>query len=296
MVWLSVLLAILFVVVAPVLGCLITGADRILTARMQRRRGPSILQPYYDVRKLLEKDARANDVIQVILLALSLVMLVVAGVCLYAGANFLLCILLETLSSLMFILAASVDPSPFVQVGVQREILQVMCCEPMLLLFAVGVYLYTGSFSVSSLFSTNLPMVIWLPLIFIGLVFVLTIKLRKSPFDIASSHHAHQEIVAGASTEMSGLSLALIEVTHWYELVILMSWVGMFFVTSNPLSILLAILAAAVVFLLEIWIDNSFARVKWQVMFKSSWMVALVCGMVNFAMFFFIDSNGLVFF
>ena len=49
--------------VAPVIGCLLAGLDRKLSARMQGRVGPPILQPYYDLRKLLEKDrAAVNNV------------------------------------------------------------------------------------------------------------------------------------------------------------------------------------------------------------------------------------------
>ena len=54
--------------------------------------------------------------------------------------------------------------------------------------------------------------------------------------------------------------------------------------------------AVIIVYLLEIWIDNTFARVKWQVMLKGSWLVAVVAGMVNFSLFYFINSNGIVFF
>ena len=50
---------IAFAVLAPVVGCLLAGLDRKLSARMQGRVGPPILQPYYDVRKLLEKDRAA---------------------------------------------------------------------------------------------------------------------------------------------------------------------------------------------------------------------------------------------
>ena len=35
-------------------------------------------------------------------------------------------------------------------------------------------------------------------------LFILTIKLRKSPFDLSMAHHAHQELVRGITTEMSG--------------------------------------------------------------------------------------------
>ena len=44
-----------FAVLAPVVGCLLAGLDRIVSARMQGRVGPPLLQPYYDVRKLFGK-------------------------------------------------------------------------------------------------------------------------------------------------------------------------------------------------------------------------------------------------
>ena len=112
---------------------------------------------------------------------------------------------------------------------------------------------------------------------------MLTIKLRKSPFDLSMAHHAHQELVRGATTEMTGRTLALVEVTHWYENIMFLGWVGMFFVNSSPLSVLLALVAVVVVYFLEIWIDNNFARVKWQLMLKSAWAVALVAGGLNVA-------------
>ncbi|WP_304598127.1 NADH-quinone oxidoreductase subunit H, partial [Adlercreutzia caecimuris] len=47
---------LLFAVLGPVVGCLLSGLDRIVSARMQGRVGPPLLQPYYDVRKLFEKE------------------------------------------------------------------------------------------------------------------------------------------------------------------------------------------------------------------------------------------------
>jgi formate hydrogenlyase subunit 4 len=122
-----------------------------------------------------------------------------------------------------------------------------------------------------------------LPLIgiFIGLVFILTIKLRKSPFDLSYSHHAHQEIVKGITTEMSGKTLAQVEVMHWCETVLFLGWTGMFFVWGGAWTIVIGIVAAVLAYLLEIFIDNNFARVKWQAMLKSAWAVALVCGGIN---------------
>ena len=47
--------------------------------------------------------------------------------------------------------------------------------------------------------------------------------------------------------------------------------------------VVLAVVVAAIVYFLEIWIDNNFARVKWQALLKSAWVVALVAGGVNIA-------------
>ena len=116
---------------------------------------------------------------------------------------------------------------------------------------------------------------------FIGFLFILTIKLRKSPFDISMSHHAHQEIVRGMTTEMSGKTLAKVEIMHWCETVLFLGWTGMFFIWDNPVSILIAVVVALAVWFFEILIDNNFARVKWQAMLKWSWVVALVLGGIN---------------
>ena len=290
-----------FVILAPVLGCLLAGADRIITARMQGRRGPVLLQPYYDVRKLIEKDTGRLDPMATCLVALALLAAIVAGCVFFCGGNFLLCVFIITLSSLFFILACYLSPSPMAQTGAQREILQVMCYEPMVLFVGVALYLTTsatlgqGSFNVSSLFAGDATLAVCQPLIFCGLLFVLTIKLRKSPFDLSMAHHAHQELVRGATTEMSGRTLAIVEVTHWYENVLFLGWVGMFFVNSNPLSILLAVVVVAIVWFAEILIDNNFARVKWQVMLKGSWGVALVASIVNFSLFYYLNSGVIIF-
>ena len=48
---LSVLVGtVAFAVLGPVVGCLLSGLDRKISARMQGRVGPPLLQPYYDVR------------------------------------------------------------------------------------------------------------------------------------------------------------------------------------------------------------------------------------------------------
>ena len=272
---------ILFAVLAPVVGCLLAGLDRKISARMQGRVGPPLLQPYYDVRKLLEKDHVAVNSSEGVYITFALVFAILAGGIFFTGGNLLMCIFVITLSSLLFIVAAYSSRSPYAEVGAERETMQVMAYEPMVLLMAVAFFLVTGSFNVSSAFDQQVPVFTSIWLVFLGFLFILTIKLRKSPFDLSYSHHAHQELVKGITTEMSGPTLAKVEIMHWCESVLFLGWVGIFFIWGNPISIVVAIVVALVAFFLEIWIDNNFARVKWQALLTSAWVVALVAGGVN---------------
>ena len=274
---------IAFAVLAPVVGCLLAGLDRKISARMQGRVGPPILQPYYDVRKLLEKDRAAVNSVEGTYITCALFFAIVAGGIFFGGGNLLLSVFVLTLSSLFFILAAYCTRSPYSEVGAAREALQIMAEEPMSLFIAVAFFLATGSFDSVAVFSLDAPAIgaVWLA--FLGFLFILTIKMRKSPFDLSYSHHAHQELVKGVTTEMSGRTLAKVEVMHWCENVLALGWIGLFFVWGNPISIVLAVVVALAAFFLEILIDNNFARVKWQLMLKSAWAVALVAGGINLA-------------
>ncbi len=276
-----------FAVLAPLIGGVIAGADRIVTARLQGRVGPPILQPFYDVKKLLAKDDSVTHSFQGFYVFLSMVFTVLAGAFFFAGGNFLLVIFILMLATLFFIIAAYSTRSPFAEIGAEREIIQVMAYEPMVILMAVTFYMATipmlgeGTFNVGAVFALDRPLIVALPFVFIGLLFILTIKLRKSPFDLSYSHHAHTELVKGISTEMTGRTLAIVEIIHWYETVLFLGWVGLFLVWGSWIGVVVAIVGMILVYLLEVFIDNNFARVKWQFMLASSWIVTLVCVAIN---------------
>ncbi len=278
-----IIATIVFAIVAPVLGCLLAGVDRIISARMQGRVGPPLLQPYYDVRKLLGKENVSVNSSESVYITCALVFTILAGGIFFSGGNLLMSVFVITLSALFFIVAAYSTRSPYAEIGAGRETLQVMAYEPMVLFMAVGFFMAAGTFDVAGVLSLDAPIITNIWLVFLGFLFILTIKLRKSPFDLSYSHHAHQELVKGITTEMSGKTLAKVEIMHWCENVLFLGWIGMFFLWANPVSILVAIVIVLLVYFLEIWIDNNFARVKWQAMLKSAWVVALVAGGVNIA-------------
>lgn len=282
----SVVWAIVFILLAPVAGGLVAGIDRRITARMQGRYGPPVLQPFYDVGKLFEKEHIVVNETQVFYVICYFVFMVFTGALFYSGADLLLTIFALTLAQIFLVLGAYATYSPYSHIGAERELIQIMAYEPMVILAAVGMFVVTKSFNVSDIAASTVPVVLFIPGIFLGFLYVLTIKLRKSPFDISTSHHAHQEIVKGITTEFSGPSLGLIEVAHWYETVFLLGFVYLFF-GFNPV---IAVIAVAVVYFFEILIDNTNARVKWQLAMRSSWAIAAIAGVVNLGVLYYLTG------
>ena len=283
-----VLGAVLYLVFAPVVGGLLAGIDRKLAARMQRRKGPPLLQPFYDVAKLCSKQGISVNGVQDFYVAGFLLFVVISGIFFFTRGDILLVVFTLTLASVCLIVAAYSSNSPYSQLGAERELLQTMAYEPMLLLTAIGFYMAFGTFNLAEIVSGPRIGVLYLPGVFVGLTYILTIKFRKSPFDLSMSHEAHQELVKGIVTEFSGKTLAMVEVAHWYENIFLLGFVYLFFVWDAPWSPLLGVFMCAVVYVLEIFIDNCCARIKWQNVLSSSWIISLVCGFVNLLVLSFV--------
>ncbi len=268
-----------FVVLAPLAGGLLAGIDRRVSARLQGRYGPPVLQPFFDVFKLVRKERIIVNKFQDFPVVLFLIFTVFSGALFFGGASLLLTVFGLALAGTFFVLGGFCVGSPFSHLGAEREILQMVAYEPMVILTAVGMYQVTGSFDVAAIARYPAPLVLYLPGVFAGFLYILTIKFRKSPFDLSMSHHAHQEIVRGITTEFSGPALALIEITHWYETVLLLGVVYLFF-AFNPW---LAGAAALAAFFLEILIDMNSARFRWQLTFLSAWLFTAVAGVSNIA-------------
>ena len=273
--------ALVFVLVAPVIGGLLAGVDRIISARMQARQGPPVWQPFFDVLKLWHKEAIVVRRSQNFYIFFFLALMIFTGALFFAGFDLLLVIFALTLASIFFVLGAFKASSPYSHIGAERELLQMVAYEPMVVLAAVGMYMVTGSFYVDKIAEwgqvNHRVLAFSLPGVFLGFLYALEIKFRKSPFDLSCSHHAHQELVRGITTEFSGKGLAMIEMAHWYENVLLLGWIYLFF-ASNPL---VGVGAAAAAYFLVILVDNSFARMKWQVALKSAWIVTTLLGFGN---------------
>jgi ech hydrogenase subunit B len=284
----TIIFVVAYLVLAPIVGGLLAGLDRKISAKMQGRVGPPILQPFYDFFKLFEKEKITVNKVQDFYVFGFFLFIVITGALFFAGLNLLLVMFTLTTASVFLIIAAFSSNSPYSQMGAERELLQMLAYEPMVLITAVGFYMATGSFNVFDIMEGNNGMTL-IPLIgiFIGFVYILTIKFRKSPFDLSMSHHAHQELVAGLKTEFSGGTLALIEAAHWYENVFLLGFIYLFFCNGTIWGTIIGIVVCIFAYFFEVFIDNSFARMKWQFAINSAWVVTAVLGGLNlFALLF----------
>ena len=284
----SIILGILFIVLAPIAGGFIAGADRIITAKMQRRVGPPIKQPFYDVLKLMGKQNLVVNRFHGGYVLCSLIFTIVSGTLFFSGDNLLIVIFALIVAGVFLVLAAYSTNSPYALIGAERELLQMLAAEPMMLLAAVGLYEVAGSFDVYAILNCPHAPIVYLPGVFIGLAYVLTIKLRKSPFDLATSHHAHQELVKGLTTEFAGPSLAYFEIAHWYETILLL---GMIFIFFGKYWFI-GIIVTAIIYVIEILIDNINARIKWELMLLSAWVVTIILGVGNLMVLYFIFHIG----
>ena len=75
--------------------------------------------------------------------------------------------------------------------------------------------------------------IVFMPGFLIGFFVITAIKLRKSPFDLSTSHHAHQELVKGLTTEMAGPTFGIMNVAEYYEMILMLGIVALFFLNEK---------------------------------------------------------------
>lgn len=278
----ELIIFIIAIILAPLIGGLIAGLDRKVTALIQGRFGPPIWQPFYDVIKLLYKQKLLVNNMQVFSAYIYLLSAILSIGLFALKADLLMIIFIMSVGLVFYIAGALSTKSPYSQVGAQRELMQMLAYEPMLIFVLIGIYYVTGSFNLRDIMGHG-RLLADLPLMFILLSLVLTIKLKKSPFDLSTSEHAHQELVRGILTDYSGPYLAFIQLADWYEMVLILAMIAILWSENLVIG---AIIALATLFV-DIIIDNITARmtVKWMLGF--SWLVSIVFTIVNMAYLYF---------
>ncbi|MBI5688338.1 MAG: NADH-quinone oxidoreductase subunit H [Verrucomicrobia bacterium] len=229
---LSILGGVANVVIVLLLAPFFQGVLRKITALIQSRQGPPLLQPYFDLLKLLGKEdieSGESPLMQRFAVYLSLASVLTVA-CLVpmgfaapmnAAGDVILLIYLLTLCGICTLLAGLAAGSTYSLLGISREMMTMIALEP---LFAVAIVVgavHTQSFRLDTVLngsvyaSTAFP---WSGVIMCG-VMLLSFQafVQRVPFDISE---AETEIMEGPLMEYSGPKLALFKYAQMAKLVI----------------------------------------------------------------------------
>jgi len=275
--WTQWIIIAVSLVAAPFIGALISGLDRKVTARMQGRKGPPVIQPFYDIIKLFSKQPVALHKLQILYAFLHLVFMMLVVVLLAMGQDLLMILFAHAFSTICLVLGGMSVRSPYSRIGSMRKIMQMLAYEPILILIIVAIYLQTDSFLASSVMNMPKPMLWSMPLLFLAFLCAVAIKLNKSPFDVSTSHHAHQELIKGITVEYAGPYLGIIEIAHFYETAILFFIIMVFWQTNLYIGFGLETLAFVAILIL----DNTFSRLTTTWMLKYMWSIPLFLSIAN---------------
>jgi len=224
---------ILAFVATVVIGMLASGVDRKVTARIQARKGPPIIQPFYDFAKLMGKEvmvpesAKKTGFLLAPLLALAGVslaaaILIMCNIVPSEGAepvsfvgDIVAVIYLLMIPPIAVILGASASGNPLASLGASREMKLLLAYELPFIIAIVTVIWQAGSFSIGDVLQYQQTSAVLLKpsgiIAFIVILICIQAKLTLVPFDIPE---ADQEIATGVYIEYSGAPLALFKLTR----------------------------------------------------------------------------------
>jgi len=260
---------------APLIGGLLMGVDRKLTARMQERVGPPLAQPFYDALKLWGKTAIIDSSLQPVLAFGYLGFALVAAGLVTFRQNLLLVLFVTGMADICLTVAAFNAKSSYSYLGGRREFLAMLSYEPVMLLAYIAIFLVTGSFTIRGIYEYGAPLLPVLPAALVALEVVLVIEMKKSPFDL--SGYAHQELVRGVFTEFSGYTMALIELGRWTKLATALMILSLFWAPSPVIGAAISL----AMFFVALIVDNLYPRLTWQRMLRTTWAVGFVLIVLN---------------
>ncbi|KPK96425.1 hypothetical protein AMJ80_00120 [bacterium SM23_31] len=272
-----------------VVGLVFQWVDRKVSARVQWRKGPPFLQPFYDVMKLLGKElivprisSKTGFLLAPLIgfVGIALVSMILWLTNLNPAKTFvgdlIVIFYLLALPSLAIVLGGTSSGNPFSAIGASREMKLTLGYE---LPFIISVLVV--AFKLHTLSLGNIILIqqeggfvianISVILAFLVAIICTVAKLGLPPFDMAE---ADTELMEGAILEYSGVALALIKLTQAMSFFVLTIFLSLIFLGGLPFTGLhilwsiLKILAIAVVFIL---IKNTNPRLRIDTAMRFFW-------------------------
>jgi NADH-quinone oxidoreductase subunit H len=263
-------------------GGFLTWFDRKITARVQFRKGPPLLQPFYDFLKLLLVKETilpklGSPLLFLIAPLFGLFGAVMAGVFIMlplfgmtAGfrGDIIVIFYLLTIPSFSYIIGALSSGNPLAAVGGSREMKLILSYELTFLLFIAGVIMKAEQQfdlnSIVALQQEGSPFIgsISGVLLFVVGIFCIQAKLALVPFDMPE---AEAEITEGIFIEYSGPAYAMIKLTKYIMLLILPAFIIALLMSGfrlEGMNILWGVIKVLVVVLALTLIRNTNPRIR----------------------------------
>ena len=232
---------ILMLLLAP----MVTGVIRKLKARLLRRQGPSILQPYRDLARLLRKEAVLADnaswlfraapylIFAATWVAAALVPTFATGL-LFNWTADLIAIVALLGSARFFLALAGMDVgTSFGGIGSSREVMIATLAEPAMIMIVFSLALLVGSTQLSNIaqfmMSPNVGLRVTLGLGLFSLVMVGIAENARIPVDNPATHLELTMVHEAMVLEYSGRHLAMIELAASLRLLLYLSLIACLF-------------------------------------------------------------------
>jgi formate hydrogenlyase subunit 4 len=231
--------------VVLLLAPLLTGIVRKVKARLQRRRGPSVIQPYRDLRRLIGKEVVLAEnaswifrvapymIFAVTWVAAALIPTFATGL-LFSWSGDLIAIA-ALLGSARFAQAlAGMDiGTSFGGIGSSREVMIASLAEPAMLMIVLSVALIAGSTQLSTIAvvmaAPGVGLRVSLGLALVAFVIVALAENARIPVDNPATHLELTMVHEAMVLEYSGRHLAMIDLAASLKLLLYVSLIGCLF-------------------------------------------------------------------
>ena len=227
------------------LAPLATGFVRKVKARLQRRRGPSIVQPYRDLHRLLRKEVVLAEnaswlfrvspylIFAATWVAASLVPTFASGL-MFSWTADLIAIIALLGSARFFLALAGLDVgTSFGGIGSSREVMIASLAEPAMLLIVFSLALVAGSTQLANVAaymgSPEVGLRVSLGLALIALIMVGIAENGRIPIDNPATHLELTMVHEAMVLEYSGRHLAMIELAGSMKLLLYLSLLACLF-------------------------------------------------------------------
>ena len=290
------------------ISLLISGIDRKLVARMQRRIGPPILQPFYDMLKLFKKEViiPKDSNKKIFKIAPIIGLLSVCSIPIFIpifsntyinfNGDIIFIIYLLTISAISLIASGINSSSVFGDIGASREVVLLSSLELPMVISILAVCIFSGkvlnisdSFLMNNIYIAQLnqgSFLFTLKLIpaAIGFFMVIPGETGVLPFDMAEGE---MEICEGALVEYSGVYLGILKLVQITKGFIMSALFVSLFLSNNIsdfmiINILVFLIKTFVVMFFSITIVRTiFARLRINHALKFYWTIPTILSLIS---------------